>query len=89
MKLETGQPRSILDELKDAVEEEDLPLAKAARVVTSNVADILKLGGKGRVTVGGDADVVLLDREFRVYHMVANGKLMVRDAQMVEKGTFE
>jgi beta-aspartyl-dipeptidase (metallo-type) len=88
-KLETGQPRSILDEMRDAVWEEDLPLEKAVRVVTSNPAGILKLGGKGRIAVGADADVVLLDKEFRVYHLTANGALMVRDAEILTRGTFE
>jgi beta-aspartyl-dipeptidase (metallo-type) len=88
-KLATGQPRSVLDELKAVVWEEDLPLSKAIQVVSTNPADILRLPGKGRVAVGADADLVLLDKEFRVYHMVANGELMVRDADLVKKGTFE
>jgi beta-aspartyl-dipeptidase (metallo-type) len=88
-KIETGQPRSILTELKDAVWEEDLPLEKAIRVATANPAGVLNLGRKGRIEVGADADLVFLDKEFRVYHMVANGTLMVRAAEMLAKGTYE
>jgi len=89
IKLETGKPRSILDEVRDLVRDEGLELAKALQVVTSNVARILKLGRKGRIAAGADADVTLLDNEFRPYHVVANGTLMVHNARFLKKGTFE
>ena len=75
--------------LIDLVEKEKFPLEQALKVVTSNVADILKLSNKGRITVGKDADVVLLDKDNRVYHLVANGNLMVKNAQKIKLGHFE
>ena len=89
VKLEMGRPKSILEELRDAVRDEDLALSQAVRVVTSNVADLLKLPGKGRVTVGADADVTLLDDRFEPRYVIARGKVMVRDGEIVERGTFE
>ncbi len=89
IKLETGKPRSILDELRDLVRDEGLELARALQVVTSNVAGVLKLGRKGRIAAGSDADLTLLDGEFRPYHVVAGGTMMVRNASPVKKGTFE
>ena len=89
VRLATGQPKSILTELVDTVRQEGLPLEQALKVVTSNVADILKLRRKGRVAVGLDADLVLLDAEDQIAHMVANGVLMVRDRVRLRKGTFE
>ena len=86
IKLDSGDPKSIFIALMDMVDKEKFPLEQALKVVTSNVADILKLNHKGRIAVGKDADVVLLDSENRVYHMVANGDIMVRDAQRIKMG---
>ena len=87
--LDSGEPKSIFIELIDMVEKEKFPLEQALKVVTSNVADILKLSNKGRIAVGKDADVLLLDKENRVYHLVANGNLMVKDGQKIKVGHFE
>jgi beta-aspartyl-dipeptidase (metallo-type) len=89
VKLEMGKPKSLLDELRDAVLEEKLELDKAVQVISTNPAKIFKLPGKGVVARGADADLVLLDGEFRVYHMVARGKLMVKDAVHLTKGSYE
>lgn len=89
VRLATGQPRSIMTELFDTVRQEGLPLERALKVVTSNVADVYKLRRKGRVAAGMDADVVLLDADDQIRHVVARGSLMVRDGAKLRKGTFE
>jgi len=89
VRLATGQPKSIMTELLDTVREEGLPLDQALKVVTANVADVLKLRRKGRVAVGMDADVVLLDADDRIRYVVARGTVMVRDGEKLRKGTFE
>jgi beta-aspartyl-dipeptidase (metallo-type) len=89
IRLEMGYPKSILTEMTDAVKNEGLPLEKALKVVTSNVADVLKLKQKGRVKAGKDADVVLFDDSFNICYMVAMGKMMVKDKIMLRKGSYE
>lgn len=89
VQLETGYPKSIFDELKDTVRQEKVPLEKALAVVTSNVADILALSQKGRVVLNGDADLVLINDDFEIEHMCANGQMMVQDKQILKKGTYE
>jgi len=89
IRLETGRPSSVLRELKDLVLEEKMPLDHALRFAGSNVADILKLSRKGRLVPDSDADLVLLDRDYRIRHMLANGRWMVRDGSPTRKGTFE
>lgn len=89
VKLVTGQPKSIFTELVDTVTREGMPLEQALRVVTANVADILKLPRKGRIAAGMDADLVLLDEQHRIRHMLANGAWMIKDYAPVAKGTFE
>ncbi|MFO8067903.1 MAG: beta-aspartyl-peptidase [Bacteroidales bacterium] len=89
VKLEMGYPKSILTELTDTVLQEKLPLEVALKVITSNVADILKLSNKGRVKVGKDADVVLIDNDFNILSIVAMGELMVKNGKTLKKGSYE
>lgn len=89
IQLEMGYPKSIFTELIDAVTEEGLELEKALKVVTSNVADILKLKQKGRIETGKDADVVLLNDNFEIVHMLAMGEFFVKESKMIRKGSYE
>lgn len=88
-KLEMGYPKSIFDEMADAVKQENLPLEQALQVVTSNVADILWLRNKGRILPGKDADVVLIDKDFRIVHLIAMGQVMTENGLMLRKGSYE
>jgi beta-aspartyl-dipeptidase (metallo-type) len=57
---------------------------------TSNVADHLALKGKGRIEKGADADLLVLKGTPRkLRHVVAKGQVMMRDGNVVKKGTFE
>jgi beta-aspartyl-dipeptidase (metallo-type) len=88
IKLVSGQPASILWETIDAIREENIPIEQALKPVTSNPADILKLKQKGRIEIGKDADIVLLDKDFHIQYLIANGKFLVKDNK-ISKGTFE
>lgn len=88
-KLVVGEPASIFRELVDAVRDEDIPVDQAVRVVSTNVADILKLPGKGHLAAGADADVTVLDEDLRLRHVIAGGQWMVRDGELLRKGSFE
>ena len=89
VKLESGGLKSMMDELRDTVLEEGLKLEEALQTVTSNVAAILKLRRKGHVAPGKDADLVLVDKDFRIVHLCAMGEVMVKDGVMLKKGTYE
>ena len=89
IRLEMGQPKTIFIEMIDIVTRENMPLEKALQVVTSNVADILKLKSKGRIEEGKDADLVIIDKEYKISHVVANGQILVSDYQILKKGTYE
>ncbi len=89
VRLEMGQPKSILDELIDTVKIEKVPLEDAIKVVTSNVADILKLKNKGRIAENLDADLLILDNNNQISEVIARGQLMVSDYKMLKKGTYE
>jgi beta-aspartyl-dipeptidase (metallo-type) len=89
VRLEMGYPRSIFDEMVDAVETEGVPLEDALKVVTSNVADILWLREKGRIKPQKDADLVFIDRNYKIVHMVAMGTLMIENEKHLKKGSYE
>jgi beta-aspartyl-dipeptidase (metallo-type) len=89
VKLMMGLPSSNLRELGDAVLEEKVPLETALKVLTSNVATILKLPSKGFIAPGMDADVLFLGSDMKMVHLLAMGKWAVRDRVVVKKGSYE
>lgn len=87
--LEMGYPKSVFDEIADTVREEKVDLELALKVATSNIADILWLRNKGRIAVAKDADLVVMDDDFNIVHLVAMGELMVENTKMLRKGSYE
>ncbi len=89
IKMETGKPSSNLRELRDAVEVEKVPLEIALKVLTSNPARILKLKQKGKIAIGMDADVLLLDKDLKLTGVFAMGVQVVENGVLLKKGAYE
>jgi beta-aspartyl-dipeptidase (metallo-type) len=89
IRMEMGLPVSNLTELRDAVQQEKIPLDTALMVLTSNPARILKLRQKGGIMAGGDADLVLLDPDLNIHTVFAMGKKVVENGLVLKKGTYE
>jgi beta-aspartyl-dipeptidase (metallo-type) len=89
VKLEMGLPSSNLRELAEAVRNEKLPLETALKVLTSNPASILKLPCKGFISKGMDADILFLDKNIEMVHLMAMGNWAVRDRMVVKRGAYE
>ena len=80
------------DTLPDTLREltnRGVPMPEALAPLTSNVADLLKLHQKGRLNVGMDADLVVLDENTAVRHVMARGEWHVRDGQIARRGMYE
>ncbi len=89
-RLGVGRVTSLFAAVREAVLNEGVPLPIALQAVTSNPARILKLGGKGRLAAGADADVTLVDpKTLEIRGVIAKGRWMMRDGQLLVKGTFE
>ncbi len=88
--LSVGEVSSLFDEVRKAVRVEGVPLETALQVVTTSPADLLKLGRKGRLAAGMDADVVLLDpADLSIHTVIARGRVMMKAGRLLVKGTFE
>lgn len=86
--MDVGHSGAMLETL-NALLARGLSLERALPAFTSNVADLLRLPGKGRIAVGGDADLVTLDAGGAAHHVLAGGKFHVRAGELVRRGMFE
>ncbi len=86
--MDAGRSRALPETLARAVEL-GVPLEAALPAMTSNVAEHLRLTGKGRVRAGFDADLVLLDDAGGVSDVWAGGDCLVQGGDAVRLGVFE
>ena len=66
-----------------------IPLEDALKLITSNPAKNLGLKNKGEVKVNSDADLCFLNSDLKLNTVIANGKFMMQDGDLVVKGSFE
>jgi beta-aspartyl-dipeptidase (metallo-type) len=65
-----------------------VPLESAVRVFSTNAADFYKLGRKGRVEPGRDADILIVDGRFGLVDVFGQGRRLMAAGQVVARGTF-
>jgi len=87
--LGVGKVDTLFAEVKRAVRQHGVPLETALQAITSTPAAYLRLPAKGRVRVGADADLVLLDRDLEIDAVLARGQVLVRGHRLQRLGTFE
>tara|TARA_Y100000813_G_C24138244_1_gene341106 strand:- start:707 stop:1423 length:717 start_codon:yes stop_codon:yes gene_type:complete len=59
------------------------------KLITSNPAKNLGLKSKGHVKNNFDADLCFFDSDLKLSSVIANGKFMMKDGDLVVKGSFE
>ncbi|RIV28790.1 beta-aspartyl-peptidase [Alicyclobacillaceae bacterium I2511] len=84
-----GSIATLWEEIRDAIVQEEVPIPTAVSLVTRNVARVLKLGHKGRIQSGLDADLLLTDAQYQIQQVVAKGQTVVENGKPVVFGTFE
>ena len=85
-----GKMTNLYRAVRRMVAEENIPLETALPFITSNVAKALDLyPRKGAVRTGGDADLVLLDQDLNISGVIAKGRPMMLDGELLVKGTYE
>ena len=86
--LTAASPVSLFNAVCNIVKAGILPLEDAIRPVTINPATSLKLPNKGRLALGFDADILILDQELKIKYVFAKGRCML-DGDAVVTGVFE
>jgi beta-aspartyl-dipeptidase (metallo-type) len=87
-KLDVASQKTLLEQLATIVGDGILELPEAAALFTANPARFYGLERKGRIAPGADADLMLLDSDFRLVHVLARGRRAVSDGSVVLRGTF-
>lgn len=83
-----GDPRALAETLAELLDR-DWPLPDVLPAFTSNVANLLRLKGKGRIELGADADFAVLDDAHAVRDVMCGGRWHVLDGVARVRGTFE
>jgi beta-aspartyl-dipeptidase (metallo-type) len=78
VKMEFATSRGMPDTLRELARRGHR-LDAVLPALTSNVARLLRLPGKGQIAEGFDADLVCFDQDHRVRHVMAGGRWMVQD----------
>ena len=86
--MDIGNPQSLADTLKDLLDG-GAPLERVLPAFTSNVATLLRLHDKGRLTTNAAADLLVLDDEHRISDVMLGGVWHVRDNEQLICGQFE
>ncbi|MCX7623591.1 MAG: N-acetylglucosamine-6-phosphate deacetylase [Thermomicrobium sp.] len=72
--------------LRNLVELVGVPLEQAVRMLTETPAHVLGLAGRtGRLAPGYDADLVVLDADFRVHGTVCRGRIEYASRELAER----
>lgn len=89
VKLLITKADSLLSEFRDMVLRENIPLEIALTFITSNVAEAIGLyPKKGAVAEGSDADFVLLTERLAIDSVIAKGKVVLGNKELLIRGTF-
>lgn len=79
-------PPRIDEVFRNLIVKQGLTVTQAVRMTSTNVAEMFDWPFKGRVLVGGCADLVLLDADHRVTSVIASGRLVVDETRVLERG---
>jgi len=78
VKYTFGKTKAFLQFLFKMYFQDMWPLEKILPLMTSNPANFLKLKGKGKLEVGSDADILLLDKNtLKLKRVIAKGRVVM------------
>ena len=87
-RMDVGEPSELWATVR-ALLLRDHSLESVLQPLTSNVAHQFRLASKGRIDVGADADLLVLDDNDTITDVMAMGRWHIREGQLKIRGTFE
>lgn len=88
VRLTIATEKDLFRKFGDVLRKGLLPPETAARVFSTNAAEFYKLGKKGRIGPGRDADLIILDGDLGLSDVFARGKRMMAGGRLLVRGTF-
>jgi len=88
LNMDIGSSRTLLETIRQ-LDAEGVGLEESLPCFTSNVADTMRLRGKGVIAQGMDADLLVLGSDLRVQHLMANGRWHIKNGRQQILGQFE
>jgi beta-aspartyl-dipeptidase (metallo-type) len=84
-----NSPRSVWDQVRSCVIEHKLAFESLLPMITRNAASVLKLGKKGLLQEGADADLVVLRRDsLEIEYVIAKGRRFVENGKCTFRESF-
>lgn len=81
---------SLFGQIRSLVQVKGLPLERALRFVTQNVAQALEIyPRKGCLAPDSDADLVILGPQMEIETVLAKGQVLMEEGKILKKGLFE
>ncbi len=88
VRLTIATEKDLIRKFGDIIRKGLLPPETAVRLFSTNAAEFYKLGKKGRIGPGRDADLIILDGDLRLSDVFARGKRMMAGGRLLVRGTF-
>ncbi len=90
LKMGVSSVKSLHNEFKNMIRELEFSIEDALMFVTSNVAKGLGIyPKKGCIYEDSDADILLMDKNFEIDTVIANGKIMIENKKIIVYGSYE
>lgn len=90
IKMGVSSVSSLHKEFKTMINELDFSIEEALTYITSNVAKGLEVyPRKGCISEGSDGDILLLDENLDIDTVIANGKVMIENKEVLVYGSYE
>ena len=76
-------PRNLYDQIRACVVEHGFEVERVLAIVTANTSEVLRLGAKGRLEPGRDADALILRKNsLEIKDVIVRGKRMVKNGRL-------
>ncbi len=88
LSMDFGRAQTLIETVI-AAQKLSVSLGQILPMLTSNVAELLRLPSKGKIALGFDADLLVLDQQLQITDVMALGVWHKRQGEIIVKGTFE